>query len=88
MRIEKGGRVKLAAAKLRSVWLFSGVSDEGLESLASLFTTRACGPGEVLFNVGDQVGASNRHSGSEAPHAVQSRSVGRVGGWVGGGRGR
>ena len=53
MAVDSCGRVKLDAAKLRTVWLFASVAAEGLAKLASMFTTRKLRDGDVLYGVGD-----------------------------------
>jgi ABC-type multidrug transport system fused ATPase/permease subunit/CRP-like cAMP-binding protein len=53
MAVDSSGRVKLDAAKLRTVWLFASVAAEGLAKLASMFTTRKLRAGDVLYGVGD-----------------------------------
>ena len=53
MAVDSSGRVKLDVAKLRTVWLFATVPADGLDKLASMFTTRKLRRDDVLYSAGD-----------------------------------
>lgn len=55
MTLDSGGRAKLEVEKLRNIWLFADAPLPALEKIAPLFTSRKCGPGEVIFAEGEVV---------------------------------